>query len=321
MPRFRFSWANIEPAVLQAITTHLNLPGENPAEELRRAYGARPRENFVEETWPVLLGSWLSTDQPSREAIAASLRERGVGSTDIADDSQYLGSCRNTIGLRRVVLPVFIAMGEIARDEMGSVPVPPADDPNPFGGRQRLGAAPSPSAGSRLGGGDDESSSVETSIPSQGPAPDEAAHTVDHLRNWVRDTLRTAFDDPDLEPDDEGELSVPYGSIVTFLTVNDEPLRVEIYAVLLRDIQYSEQLLKTLNIINARLNFEKVVHIPEANVIVLSTQLSALGISQRSLLEHLRMVAMASDFFDTQLHEQFGGIQIGEDKKKDEQIV
>lgn len=321
MPRFRFSWSNIEPSLLQAIGSHTNLPGGSLAEELRKSYGARPRENFVEDTWPVLLSSWLSTDSASREAIAASLRERGVGSTDVADDAQYLGTCRNTIGLRRVVLPVFIAMGEIARDAMGSVPAPPADDSDPFGGKQRLGAASPPAAGTRLGGGGAESSTGGTPTPDQGNAPDESANTVDHLRNWVRDTLRTAFDDPDLEPDDEGELSVPYGSIVTFLTVNDEPLRVEIYAVLLRDIPYSEQLLKTLNIINARLNFEKVVHIPEANVIVLSTQLSALGISQRSLLEHLRMVATASDFFDTHLHEQFGGIQIGEDKKKDEQIV
>jgi peroxiredoxin len=76
-----------------------------------------------------------------------------------------------------------------------------------------------------------------------------------------------------------------------------------------------------VNTINTRLHFEKVVHIPEAGVIVLSTQLSALGISQRSLMEHVRMVAVASDFFDTQLHEQFGGVQIGEDRKKDEQIV
>jgi len=290
-------------------------------EELRRSYGARPRENFVGDTWPVLLSSWLSTDSASRKAIATSLRERGVGSTDVADDVQYLGTCRNTIGLRRVVLPVFIAMGEIARDAMGSVPTPPADDSDPFGGKQRLGAVSPPGQGANQGGGDAESSTGGTPSFDQGNAPDESVNTVDHFRNWVRDTLRTAFDNQDLEPNDEGELSVPHGSIVTFLTVNDEPLRVEIYAVLLRDIPYSEQLLKTLNTINARLNFEKVVHIPEANVIVLSTQLSALGISSRSLLAHLRLVAMASDYFDTHLHEQFGGIQIGEDRKKDEQIV
>ena len=75
----------------------------------------------------MLLSLWLSSDSASRQAIVASLRERGVGTTDVADDAQYLGTCRNTIGLRRVVLPVFIAMGEIARDEMGSVPAPAAE--------------------------------------------------------------------------------------------------------------------------------------------------------------------------------------------------
>jgi hypothetical protein len=33
------------------------------------------------------------------------------------------------------------------------------------------------------------------------------------------------------------------------------------------------------------------------------------------------MVAIASDYFDTQLHEQFGGRQLGTDRKADEQIV
>lgn len=321
MPRFRFSWSNIEPSLLQAIGSHTNMSGASLVEELRKNYGARPRENFVEDTWPVLLSSWLSTDSASREAIAASLRERGVGSADVADDAKYLGTCRNTIGLRRVVLPVFIAMGEIVRDAMGSVPTPPGDDSGPFGGKQRLGAASPPAAGTHPGGGGADSATGGAPSPGRGNAPEESANTVDHLRYWVRDTLRAAFDDADLEPDDEGELSIPYGSIVTYLAVNDEPLRVEIYAVLLRDIQYSEQLLKTLNIINARLDFEKVVHIPEANVIVLSTQLSAHRISQQSLLEHLRLVVMKSDFFDTHLHEQFGGVQIGEDRKRDEQIV
>jgi hypothetical protein len=321
MPRFRFSWSNIEPSLLAAVVRHLNLRGDNPAEELRVAYGARPRENFVEDSWPVLLNSWLSNDTNAREAIAASLRERGVGNREVTDDTGYLGSCRNTIGLRRVVLPVFIAMGEIARDGLGSVPAPHSGETSPFGGKQRLGEASPPSADAPTDKNTDPGDPPRSSGTTQSPVPDDSANQVDHLRNWVRDTLRSAFDDPDLEPDDEGDLSVPYGSIVTFLTVNDEPLRVEIYAVLLRDIQYSEQLMKTLNTINTRLHFEKVVHIPEAGVIVLSTQLSALGISQRSLMEHVRMVAVASDFFDTQLHEQFGGVQIGEDRKKDEQIV
>ena len=86
-------------------------------------------------------------------------------------------------------------------------------------------------------------------------------------------------------------------------------------------MEYSDQLLKTLNVINTRLFFEKVVYIQQDKMIIMSTQLNAVSISQESLFTHLRMLASAADYFDTQLFEQFGGTQIGEDQKPDEQIV
>jgi hypothetical protein len=327
MPRFRFNWANVDSSLMTQLCAHLRLPGADPASELATAYGARPREDFIEDTWQVLLRAWLPSDLHSLKSIAASLRERNVGNISISDDLQYLGTCRNTIGLRRVVLPEFISIGEIARDAMGSVPVPKEEPLAGFGGKQRLGTGQSTTnedsvnGRSRIGG-DSGDSPTSTSTPIQsGPVNDHEPNSVDHLRIWARDALRSAFDDQSIEPDDEGDLPIPYGSIVAFITFNDEPLRAEIYAILLREIEYSDQLLKTLNVINARLFFEKVVYIPQEKMIVMSMQLNAINISQQSLFTHLGMLAAAADYFDTQLYEQFGGSQIGEDRKQDEQIV
>jgi hypothetical protein len=354
MPRFRFNWDNLDPSLTTPLCEHLHLSGSNPGAELRSVYGARPREDFIEDVWPVLIKIWLPNDERARRSIATSLRERNVGNTAIEDDLLYLETCRNTIGLRRVVLPEFITLGEVTRDAVGSFAIPKEIQNPDFGGRERIGESqPSDKSAQegvvggsdRIGASADEVGIGESGLPdgisggrdrigssaggiNGGPGASQSASSevdtpksVDHFRLWVRDTLRTAFNDESIEPDDEGDISLPFGSVIPYVTINDEPLRAEIYAVLLRDVEYSEQLLKTLNLINVRLFFEKVVYVPDQKMIVLSTQLNAAGISKESLLAHLRMVAAASDYFDTQLHEQFGGRQLGEDRKVDEQIV
>ena len=341
MPRFRFNWDNLDSSLTTSLCVHLHLPGVNPTAELRSVYGARPREDFVEDVWPVLMQAWLPAAEEALKRISTSLRERNVGDTSVSDDLQYVRSCRNTIGLRRVVLPEFITLGETAPDSMVSFAIPGEVREPQFGGGDRIGGVqPSPesapgavSGGSdriggndriggsdRIGGNEDEGKTFPKS-PQFGSDASAVPKSVDHLRLWVQNTLRTAFDDQSIEPDDEGDLSIPYGSVIPFITINDEPLRAEIYAVLLRDIEYSEQLLKTLNLINVRLIFEKIAYIPDQKMIVLSTQLNAIGMTQESLLVHLRMVTATSDYFDTQLHEQFGGRQLGEDRKQDEQVV
>lgn len=308
MPRFRFNWSNISSRLLSSLCSHLRLSGDDSAAILRGAFGARPREDFVEQTWPVLLDHWLANDEGACASIAATLRERNVGNTAEPDDLAYLRSCRNTIGLRRVVLPEFIAMGELAHPESPSPDAPPSPGiGGPLQGRNRLGGDhPAPPA------------------PDSDSSPDltgDEANPVERLRQWALTTVREAFKDPSIEPDDEGDIGISRGSIVVYITPHDEPLRLEIYAVLLLDVPYSEQLLRTINSINVKLPFEKVQYIESQNMVIMTTQINASGLSESSLLEHLGNLSGAADYFDTQLHEQFGGRQIGEDRRPDEQIV
>lgn len=312
MPRFRFNWSNLDPRLLESICHHLRIIGDDLPGALRTMFGARPREDFVEQTWPVLLSEWLVGDDDASASIATTLRERNVGNTNESNDLDYLRSCRNTIGLRRVVLPEFIALGEVPHRAAVS-----GDRPSPGAGQG--GGIGAFQGRDRLGG-----DAPVAPTPEEDSTPDisgEEANQVERLRQWALSTVRGAFKDPSIEPDDEGDIAIPRGSIVVYITPHDEPLRLEIYSVLLLDVPYSEQLLRSINSINIQLPFEKVQYVESQNLVIMTTQINASGLSESSLLQHLMNLSGAADFFDTQLHEQFGGRKIGEDRKSDEQLI
>lgn len=316
MPRFRFNWSNLPEDILDALARYLGLDGE-PSEGLRRAYGARPKEDFIADTWQILQDCWLQKDEQSLRSIATTLRERGVGQVDVSDDRSYVRSCRNTSGLRRVVLPQFISIGEEPRDALGSAPATTnSGESQPFRGNDRLGGAV---VSSEKQSGDAPSTQT---IPPPPKASDSDANPVEHFRSWIGSVLKDFFENPELTPDDDGDFALPqFGSSQLFISVMDKPLRLEIFSILLSDVEYSEQLLKTLNLINGRLMFERITYLPEGKMVVLSTQLNALGISQDALMTHVKMCAMAADHFDTHLSELYGGQKAGTDRRPDEQVV
>ncbi len=70
VPRYKFKWANLPPPLLRALCRDLALDGSGePAVTLQTAYGARPSEEFIRETWDTLRESWLRTDKASREWV------------------------------------------------------------------------------------------------------------------------------------------------------------------------------------------------------------------------------------------------------------
>ena len=315
MPRFRFNWANLSEQLLGALGKELALTGD-PSNELRRIYGARPKEEFIADNWQILQRVWLNSDDVSRSSIAATLRERAVGQPEVTNDADYLATCRNTAGLRRVVLPVFITLGEQPRDAMGTAPVGDANDgAGPFGGRNRLG-------GDSTNVSDGDTGSPGSASVADRPSSLDGANQVERLRDWVGDVLRVMFDNPEIQSDDDGDFALPqYGSSRLYLSVLEKPLRLEIFSVLLDEVEYSEQLMKTLNLINGRLVYEKIRYVPDQKIAVMSSHLDASGLSANSLGTYIRMAAMAADHFDTHLEEQFGGQKAGDDRRSDEQIV
>jgi hypothetical protein len=117
MPRYRFRWENLSPALLTAICDSLGLSGENRVDTLRGSFGARPNPEFVRDAWPVLRDHWLDEDAASREAVLGKLRKARLGSPDAAVGTQeeqmvYLHCWHNQQSLREIVLAQLLAVGE-----------------------------------------------------------------------------------------------------------------------------------------------------------------------------------------------------------------
>jgi hypothetical protein len=116
MGRYRFAWDNLPPKLLKSLQRELKLEGD-AVEALRKAYGARPKAQFVHDSWPILRDSWLAQDPEVRATVVAALHHERLGNRDIPTRSkpgqlEYLRSCHNSATLRDVVLPWLIIAGE-----------------------------------------------------------------------------------------------------------------------------------------------------------------------------------------------------------------
>jgi len=116
MARYRFAWSNLPPKLLRSLKSELELEGD-AADALRQAYGARPKVDFLYDSWPILRDSWLAQDSKARVAVVEALHHERLGNRDIPTRSKagqldYLRSCRNSGTLREAVLPWLIKAGE-----------------------------------------------------------------------------------------------------------------------------------------------------------------------------------------------------------------
>lgn len=336
MPRYRFAWSNLPENLLSELATALDFETQDDAADaLREIYGARPQEAFIEDTWDLLREVWLPGDDEARAEITATLRERGLGDGSIANEVEYLRSCRNTINLRRVVLPVFISLGEVAplvripsttsrsaSDEDGRTTSesPSTRRANPDGLPKK-----SSSKGLPLG---DHSADQENDQIEAGSTQEEIGNPVEHFRKWLLDNLRTITKREHLEPDEDGDIPVDVGSARTYVSPRmtrvdpkNKALSLDIYSILVQGIEKSPDLLLTLNRINCETPFVKAKYEEREGQVVLHHELMADSLSPERLAKHLGMIAFMADALDTELQRQFGGDLHDVDMRSDVQDV
>jgi hypothetical protein len=276
MPRFRFQWENIDANLREILAKAFQLPGVDAAHFVTR-FGKRPNQEFIQTAWPLLLDHWLVMDINAAHRIAEAMQMRGVGDTTISDDLSYLRSCRNSAGLRDVVLIEFIALGE--RNETGV----------------RLPDAPVPK-------------SPETT-PTVTPVISKNDNPVDVLRQFVLHTLASHFEKNVITIDEDGDIIMPAGSAVMCVTVAPEPLIVRVYAVLIKKIVRSSELYETLNHINATLQIGRMFE--KDGLIILESSIFPYALNEQSLLNVVMQVQFIADQYDDRLHASFGGELIG----------
>jgi hypothetical protein len=281
MPRFRFQWDNIDANLREILAKAFQLPGVDAAHFVTR-FGKRPNQEFIQAAWPLLLDHWLVMDKNATHRIAEALQMRQVGDTSISDDMIYLRSCRNSAGLRDVVLIEFIALGE--RNESGV----------------RLPESPAPVQ-------DETAPVVITPVISKNDNP------VDVLRQFVLQTLASHFEKNAaknaISIDEDGDIIMPAGSAVMCVTVAPEPLIVRVYAVLIKNIVRSAELYETLNHINASLQIGRMFE--KDGLIILESSIFPYALNEHSLLNVVMQVQFLADQYDNRLHASFGGELFG----------
>ncbi|RLT24107.1 MAG: hypothetical protein DWI30_01965 [Chloroflexi bacterium] len=283
MPRFRFQWENIDANLREILATAFQLPGVETAHFVTR-FGKRPNQEFIQTAWPFLLDHWLILDKNAAHRIAEALQMRGVGDTTISDDLIYLRSCRNSAGLRDVVLIEFIALGE--RNETGV----------------RLPESPAPIP-------------AETTPAVTAPVISKNDNPVDVLRQFVLHTLASHFEKNVITIDEDGDIIMPAGSAVMCVTVAPEPLIVRVYAILVKKIVRSGELYETLNHINAGLQIGRMFE--KDGLIILESSIFPYALNEQSLLNVVTHVQFLADQYDNRLHATFGGELIGKSPSVD----
>lgn len=336
MPRYRFAWSNLPADLLSELAQALDVESHgDTAYALREIYGARPQEDFIEDTWELLREVWLAADDEARIEIATTLRERGLGEESITEEVNYLRSCRNTINLRRVILPVFISLGEVSPSVKNqTVPSKSISDdrttrPDGSVSQQQSNKIGLPKKSSAIGiptgprVGDQKSEDGGTDTP-----PEAADNPVENLRQWLLEHVRNITEQEQLDADDDGDIPVDVGSARTYVSPRLTPvdrknkaLSVDIYSILLQDVDRTPDLLQALNRINCDTPFVKAKYEEGERQVVLHHEMMAESLNPERLSKHLGMIAFMADALDTELQRNFGGALHSFDTRSDVQDV
>ena len=283
--------------LLEQIAYELGLDRDDPATALRKAYGARPKDAFIQDAWQLLQETWLDTDDDSREWIVDELRSAGLGRTDLGVRSkrgqfEYLGSCRNARTLREIVLSAFLYAGEPDVMDVPTARPSPADEDLPVTTSQPV-AEPSP--------------------PPRAGTPIEERTHVD-LDKWVERLLGQAFGVHKVDRDSDGDIPIPRGSAVVFVRTHDRKSPfLEIFAPLLHGFHMTNAVFEAVNAINEQIPLAKATVTAGGTSITLSAELFVESLTPRSLLMAVDLVGNAADRFDTLLKKRFGGSTVLED--------
>ena len=150
---------------------------------------------------------------------------------------------------------------------------------------------------------------------------DNANNSVDHFRTWLLEAMREMTKKDSLEPDEDGDIPVDFGSSCTYLSPRANPLSVDIYSVLLSEVNQSPALLAAINEANCETLFAKVKYLSEHKQIILHHEIAADSLNEGSLKRHVIHLGRMADSLDSEFKREFGGVMHGIDSREDEQDV
>ena len=295
VPRFKFQWANLPDELQRQLLPDDQNNADDFPSALKRTYGARPKDEFIRENWPILLKSWLQNDTLSSDHLASSLRALGLGESSLQSNYDYLASCKNTKNLRSYALQAFLDFGERA----------PASSPQVEAIRQLTVVATPPEEGTSL------SKSAGSTLIIDGDPESE-------LRNKARAAVGKIFNTPaeDVFVDSDGDVSVRFGSAAVFVRViMANPLRYSIFSPLLSGVEESPSLYEILNEINKNLIIGSMTA-SDSNVVLEYSVISTITMEELSMV--IDYMTDMADQYDNKLQEYVGGNPFFREKNQDE---
>jgi hypothetical protein len=286
MPRYRFSWDNLPPALLRQLGESLGLP--QPADRaLRARYGARPGPDFVGDAWPALIDGWLASDGESRALVVAELTARSPAGAaparSAAAELDYLRSCTDSAALREVVAAVFTAFGESDPVRM-PVPSQTTVTDNPI-------VAPDPG---------------EAALPDETGEAGQAGQAPTTLTDWLGWAVAQILDVDELSRDADGDIRIRYGSTMCFVRSIEDPPSVRLFAPMVVEVPRTPALLEALNDINLNITVGRVFHTP-GNEVLYALELYGEQLTVEIVRASLDAATAIADHFDHQLQSRFGG--------------
>lgn len=289
MPRFRFNWENIDSDLLRSLADGVSLTGD-PASSLKSRYGSRPKEDFIKDTWSTLLSHWLKVDLYSCGLLASSLRKKGLGQIDLSDDFAFLQSCRNTQGLRQEALQLFIQRGEQGKSDISiSTNVTPRHQ--------------------------------NQSAESQGGMNASAVVLPDLDRDSLTKFIVSAaaelygVTEDKIYIDDDGDIVVPCGSAVIFVTVIEDR-EIRIFSLLVKQPEECPELYQLLNEINSNIRIGRVFYASEC--VFAEHNLQPQFLTKEGLKFAIDIIGLLADHLDNKIQDRFGGVTARRERAEDE---
>jgi hypothetical protein len=141
----------------------------------------------------------------------------------------------------------------------------------------------------------------EPAPPPETPRED----TVEELRRLVLKAIREGSGNAGLEPCEDGDLSLRFGSAAVFVRVLDGPLCVRMFSPVLEDVEADDRLLDRLNELNAEIRFARFF-VVEGRLIVAAETPVAPFVAEHVSRASLQLGSFADEIGGT-LQKEFGG--------------
>lgn len=126
MPAYRFSWDAFDDDTVRELARARGHVGEaHAAREWLSQHAKRPDEEFVRETKDVLARVWLpryaGATQLADHLIEWRIGPLGRPPSTLAEGAAYVDRCRNTRGVRRLLVDAMVRFGDRDRNDEGEL--------------------------------------------------------------------------------------------------------------------------------------------------------------------------------------------------------